>query len=604
MSAESEILAAMQAHVAARKSGDVDAVVNSYSEEWSDDKGYRKQTLQNWHLGSTYDDAEIDITIDLRTVEIIVDGDEANISPVRMDSAKGRTTYRHRWKKETDNIWRLIHTQTIDWEPLPMNDELQTRKDEIDATAMLVREHREALLSDRWRPGYHFVVPEGVAMPFDPNGAIYWKGRYHLFYIFQDKRSGKKRDHWGHVSSTDLFHWRHHPTGLLDGMYSGNCFLNGHGVPTICYHQVGLGNALAVALDDNLEEWKKLDSNPITPPSGANGADGERYRSWDPFAWYEGGNYYAIFGGEHPAIAKSLGMEGEWRYVGDLFAGSVDGVGLNEDVSCAELFRLGDKEMLLCISHRLGCRYYLGQWKNEQFHPESHCQMSWVDNTYFAPESLEDDQGRRIMWAWLLDCADLGTRFEKGWSGTMSLPRVLSISEQEGHEGCLQIAVPKEIERLRYRPFKAENIEIEEDSDIVLEGIGGNSLELALDIDQGASTELGLKVCVSPDGEEQTIISYDSVEGVLVVDTRRSGPDSASATIEKAPFELDENERLHLRVFVDKSVVEVFANDRQAVARRIYPARTDSLGVRLFAAGGSAELKVLESWHISPANPY
>ena len=64
VSAESEILAAIQAHVAARKSGDVDALVNSYSEEWSDDKGYRKQTLQNWHLGSTYDDAEIDITIE------------------------------------------------------------------------------------------------------------------------------------------------------------------------------------------------------------------------------------------------------------------------------------------------------------------------------------------------------------------------------------------------------------------------------------------------------------------------------------------------------------------------------------------------------------
>ena len=69
---------------------------------------------------------------------------------------------------------------------------------------------REKLLSDPHRPGYHFVIPEGQAMPFDPNGAIFWKGRYHLFYIFQDKRG----HNWGHVSSTDLFHWRHHPTGL------------------------------------------------------------------------------------------------------------------------------------------------------------------------------------------------------------------------------------------------------------------------------------------------------------------------------------------------------------------------------------------------------
>ena len=225
-------------------------------------------------------------------------------------------------------------------------------------------------------------------MPFDPNGAIYWKGRYHLFYIFQDKRLGRKADHWGHVSSTDLFHWRHHPTGLLDGMYSGNCFLNEEGVPTICYHQVGLGNAMAVAVDDNLDEWKKLDANPITPSSVTGEHKNKNYRSWDPFAWYENGTYYAIFGGEHPAIVKSSSLEGNWRYVGDLFAHGLEGVSLEEDVSCAELFRLGDKDVLLCISHRLGCRYYVGEWKHEQFYPDTHAQMSWVDQSFFAPESL------------------------------------------------------------------------------------------------------------------------------------------------------------------------------------------------------------------------
>jgi beta-fructofuranosidase len=98
---------------------------------------------------------------------------------------------------------------------------------------------------------------------------------------------------------------------------------------------------------------------------------------------------------------KSPTLGGEWTYVGDLFAHGVEGVSLDEDVSCPELFKLGNKDVLLCISHRLGCRYYLGEWKNEQFYPESHAQMSWVDNSFFAPESLEDDKGRRIMWAWL-----------------------------------------------------------------------------------------------------------------------------------------------------------------------------------------------------------
>ena len=75
-------------------------------------------------------------------------------------------------------------------------------------------------------------------------------GRYHLFYIFQDTRLGRRADHWGHMSSTDLFHWRHHPTRLIEGMYSGNCFLNKDGVPTLCYHHAGKGNAIAVARDE------------------------------------------------------------------------------------------------------------------------------------------------------------------------------------------------------------------------------------------------------------------------------------------------------------------------------------------------------------------
>ena len=113
-----------------------------------------------------------------------------------------------------------------------------------DRDAQEARRVRERVLADPARPGYHFVAPEGVAMPFDPNGAIHWRGRYHLFYIFQDTRLGRRADHWGHVSSTDLFHWCHHPTRLIEGMYSGNCFLNKEGVPTLCYHHAGKGNAI------------------------------------------------------------------------------------------------------------------------------------------------------------------------------------------------------------------------------------------------------------------------------------------------------------------------------------------------------------------------
>ncbi len=91
------------------------------------------------------------------------------------------------------------------------------------------RDLRELILSDPHRPIYHFVNPEGRGMPFDPNGAIFWNGKYHLFYIFQDHRGHC----WGHASSKDLLHWRIHTTALYpgendvdSGIFSGNCFIN------------------------------------------------------------------------------------------------------------------------------------------------------------------------------------------------------------------------------------------------------------------------------------------------------------------------------------------------------------------------------------------
>ncbi|MCL4181055.1 MAG: GH32 C-terminal domain-containing protein [Verrucomicrobia bacterium] len=456
---------------------------------------------------------------------------------------------------------------------------------------------REKLLSDPHRPGYHFVIPEGQAMPFDPNGAIFWKGRYHLFYIFQDHRG----HNWGHVSSADLFHWRHHPTGLVDGMFSGNCFVNKEGRPTMCYHQVGQGNAMAVALDDELNKWKKLASNPITPNTQPGDPFHDQYRSWDPFGWLEGDTFYAIFGGERPGLVKAPSLAGPWQYVGDLLAHAAPGVALNEDVSCADFFQLGNRHLLLCISHRLGARYYLGDWRNEQFHPTFHERMSWVDNSFFAPESLLDDRGRRILWAWIFDQPEFKMRTDYGWSGTMSLPRVLTLAE----DGTLRMNPPEEIERLRQRGKRLANLPVPADGELTVADVAGNSLELCLEIDAPNATQYGIKVCCSPDGTEQTLVYYDAAERKLKIDTTRSSLTEGPKNVEAGPLALKPGEPLKLRVFVDKSIVEVFANEgRQAVMRRIYPSRSDSLGVRLFSNHAPARAAILDAWELAPSNPF
>jgi sucrose-6-phosphate hydrolase SacC (GH32 family) len=448
-----------------------------------------------------------------------------------------------------------------------------------------VRDFRHKLLADPNRPAYHFVIPEDYAMPFDPNGAIYWNGRYHLFYIYQ-----KHGAHWfGHASSIDLVHWRHHPPALgpmpgdVDrGMFSGNCFVNKHGAATMLYHGVGAGNCIATSTDPLLEKWTKLAANPIVPIA----PEDPRYRSWDPHGWLENDTYYAIFGGERAAIFKAIELD-RWTYVGDLLHHTVPGVDLREDISCPDLFKLGGKDVLVCISHRLGARYYVGEWKNEQFHPELHERMSWSDNLYFAPESLAGPGGRRVMWAWIFDQRPKTERVASGWSGEMAIPRELSL----GPDHKLRQRPIVELERLRYHHQSLGPISLAKNASVPLPEIKGDTLELLIEIENIDAAKVGVVVRRDPEGTEGTPAFIDFQNQALGVDH------------EAGPF-APESARAVLRVFVDRGVVEAFADDRQAVVRRCYPRNPESLGVALFTEGGSAIVRRVEKWELFPSNPY
>ncbi|MCX7045487.1 MAG: GH32 C-terminal domain-containing protein [Candidatus Sumerlaeota bacterium] len=469
---------------------------------------------------------------------------------------------------------------------------------------MAARRLRNHFLSDPHRPTYHFVIPEDYAMPFDPNGAIYWRGRYHLFYIYQEKGAHC----FGHVSSVDLLHWRQHPPALYatpdspeKGIFSGNCFVNKKGEATMLYHGYGAGNCIATASDDNLEQWKKLPSNPIIP----NTTGSEPYASWDPCGWLDGDTYYAIFGGQpgkspKPATIFKAKELDQWKYVGPFLHHEMPDVAANEDISCADFFKLGAKWVLICISHNRGARYYVGDWKNEQFHPEVHERMTWVDNLYFAPESLAAPDGRRILWAWIFDQRNKETKQASGWSGEMSLPRDVAL----GDDGRLRIRPIAELERLRYNEQTMRDIDVAEGQETALEKIHGNTIELLLEIEPRGARQFGVRVCCSPSGEEQTTILYDAAEKMLKIDTTKSSLKEGPKKIESAPLTLNDSEPLMLRVFVDRSVVEAFANDRQAAMRRIYPSRADSIGVSLFSAGGAMKIRQLKAWQMAPSNPW
>jgi len=486
------------------------------------------------------------------------------------------------------------------------------------------RAMREMLVADPYRPRYHIVAPEGVCAPFDPNGALFWKGRYHLMYIVQTE----KGHCWTHISSADLVHWRHHPMalepgGVDSGIFSGGAFVDRKGVPTITYWGLGkdAGICTATSHDDNLDHWIKSPHNPIihqTELGLAVDPDGHVYGAADPSAiWEKDGRYYLLTGNllvlrkygldqgleEHQGDTAYLFVSDDlvhWQYLHSFYTSDRHWTRADEDCMCPDFFPLGDRHMLLFISHNLGCQYYIGDYADDHFVPESHGRMTWTDNAYFAPESLLDDKGRRIMWAWIFDGRDAEARQASGWSGTMSLPRVLWLNDD--HQ--LSMAPARELEALRRDKREWPDIHVSAGSEQIINGLCSSALELEIEIDPSDASSYGITVCRSPDGQEETRIAYDVANQRLFIDTTQSSMAQGPKSIEAGPLTLDAGESLKLRVFINRSVIEVFANERQAIMRRIYPTQGDSLGVSLWSKGGHINVPRLRAWDMAPSNAW
>jgi beta-fructofuranosidase len=505
--------------------------------------------------------------------------------------------------------------------------------DEVVRSTRLLRER---FLADPYRPNYHFCVPEDMGMPGDPNGAFYHNGRYHLMYLYDRRGSGFC---WGHISSQDLLHWRHHPDALApghgdEGCFSGGAFVDDDGAAYLSYWMLwgAKGIGLAKSRGPSFDEWKKLDANPVIKSTewGVTEARDQQgkpifYGSADPSnIWKKNGRYYMLTGnllvlnklgrganaplaeqGDRLYLFVSDNLQ-DWKYLHVFYQRKPEWTDQSEDNMCPSFLPLpskasggppSGKHLLLFIAHNKGAQYYVGDYRNDYFYPNNHGRMSWVDNTYFAPEALIDGQGRQIMWAWLVDNPP-GEK-EKGWSGVYGLPRSLWL----GDDGTLRMQPVKELEQLRCHEQRWPSLSLADGETKPLEKVVGTSCEVDVEFKIGSAKLCGLKVRTSNDAKEETLLYYDLLKKELVFDATHSG-DAGRKIVERAPFELKKGEPLKLRVFVDKSIVEIFANDRQAIGRRVYPALPDSEGVRLFAKGGTARVTRVKAWEMAPSNPF
>ena len=437
----------------------------------------------------------------------------------------------------------------------------------------------EEAAADPLRPLYHFTAP--AFWINDPNGPVYHDGEYHIFYQHNPYGPEWGNMSWGHAVSTDLVYWTHLPIALTptpggcdeDGVFSGCCVIDS-GVPTICYTGVRPEVQCLARSTDGLRTWTKHEGNPVIGERPRDDLEGFR----DPFIWREGGHWYMILGsgimGEGGAalLYRSIDLL-DWEYLHPLC------LGFGRNWECPLFFPLQNRHVLVVSPHG-PVRYAIGDYVDLVFTPGPWKVLDHGGRSgFYAPNVLRDGHGRMIMWGWVTGGGSEGAP----WNGLFTLPRVLEL--QAG--GRLGIAPLPELAKLRGCHFHEYGLLLQPDSGWVVPDVKGDNLELLLDIDPGNCEEVALDLLCDPDGPDGTTVYFDHA-GLRLGAGGRSGPFSLSP---------DENS-LRLHVFLDRSVIELYANGRFCLTARCAPQSRQCNRVRLRARGRPALVRSLDIWHL------
>ena len=540
-------------------------------------------------------------------------------------------------------------------------DTLEGQEGQLRRNRLLrrMREARRVKADAPHRPLYHFVNPEYVLN--DPNGLCFWQGRWHLFYQARPPEDPRQHwghavstdlVHWRDLPCAI-------GPGPEDKSYSGTILVEEDRAIAM-YHGMGVGNMVAVSNDPLLLNWRKVTGRAVIPFGSANQPP-LPYGVFDPCIWSKGGSYYALSagivpfrpGGRHIAanyLFRSPDLE-HWEYLhpfveGDRFTR------LGDDGACPYFRPIGDRHILVFFSHLSGSQYLLGDYDTERdkFQVDAHGLFTFgpvFPGGVHAPTAFPDGEGGVIVMCnmnparptgkmdnylsgffggtegWLEE-GD-GSQFARDWDQILTLPRRLTLSGR--HEVCIEPA--GDIASLRSAHRHIGRTVIAPNREVVLDEIEGDAIELSIEVDPKHSSAFEVDVLRSPGREECTRIclyhrrgfkyreplphdvgancvmstalsTVARYESVITIDNSCSSmlPDALSRPPESAPVLIDPGDPVHLRIFVDRSVVEVIVNGRQSVAVRVYPGRPDSKGVSLTSRGHESTVFSLDCWQM------
>jgi sucrose-6-phosphate hydrolase SacC (GH32 family) len=446
-----------------------------------------------------------------------------------------------------------------------------------------------------YRPQYHFTPEKNWHN--DPNGLVYYEGKYHMFYQYNPKGTEWGYMHWGHTVSTDLIHWEHLPIAIYPDdnsvdkefctAFSGSAIVDDNNLlgkqsgdeKTLVafYTSKDCGQRIAFSTDKGMT-WEKYSGNPIIPFDKNDDAR-------DPkVMWHkETQKWIMVLYRKSSSDDKSKGVSfytsenlTDWQWKSHI-------AGFYECPDLVKLQVTNRPDEWKWILFDGDGSYIIGAFDGENFTAESAKIKSDFGANYYATQTWSNvpaEDGRTLQIAWMRGGEFPGMPFK----GQMSFPCEISLTKFSFGYKLVRKPI-KEIELLHGKHQNWENkVLIPGINENKTKSVKGDCLHIIADFDIKTSDNFGFIVRNSKKtpGVE---IAYNVKRGALTV---------LNSTVPIVPVD----NKISIEILLDRSSIEIFANGGQTVISNCFTPAEGAEDVTLYTNGGELGITKLDIYEL------
>ncbi len=552
-------------------------------------------------------------------INVLVDGNVAETIYVRL--AKSKTDY----TVPFDLTPYKGHDVMLDVVIPQSRGSVREAKDDACWRGIVLADTFDTANREKYRPAFHHTPLYGWMN--DPNGMFYKDGRWHLYYQYNPYGSKWQNMTWGHSVSDNLVNWEHLPEAIrpngLGSVFSGSCAVDhdntagfGNDAVIALYTSAGTSQmqSLALSTDGGLT-FNIYPSNPVlTLESEARDPKvfwNDSTKEWNMILAHALDHEMLIFSSPdmkswtlQSSFGKGLGAQGGVWECPDLFELPV--AGTDEK-----------KWVLLCNINPdgpfggSGTQYFVGDFDGKTFRADTdaagNVSTKWLDygKDHYATVTWSDaPDGRRVALGWMSNwqyAADVPTM---QFRSANTLPREMGLFRAPDGEVYASSAPSPELEALRGKlAAKVKKTTVGRKArSFALPSENGGICEILMDIE--ASKAKTVNIGLSNSQGEKVVMQYDSAAATLSFDRTQSGITDFSEgfpAVTVTPTH-EASGRIALRIFVDRSSMEVFGNGGEFVMTNLVFPRTPYTALSVSAEGGNAKIENLRIYSLKSDN--